>query len=315
MALNDVEYVLSSESSDDYYLNQFSTQAEGQKSQTLTTPSSGPIGSTPLAPEEEPDWVKNYTPSREREADHKAALLASIDDDDDDDSFIDLIPEGDDEKGKPTGRKHAQPEIDEVVAIDVDEDTKKESSQATARRARAASKPKSSLPLTVAPKLSDGLALLQSLDGGLDLSGDVGAVGRVKLDDGNLYLDIKGVVYRANAHPSNTMCVVTVGDDEAKITAVLDEAVMLTSERNLFASDEVMIHGELGEELDDNINESQSELEGKDDPAGTTAGENRRKKKAAESKSKGRPKSKAATKPKSGAIKKKISTKQPRKKK
>lgn len=188
----------------------------------------------------EPDWVRDFTPQKRNDADQKAALLAILDEDSDDESIINLVSQ--------------ERNVEEKLPKETDQAAKEISdSQKTptaAKRARAPTKPKSNLPLVAAPKMDDSLVLLQSAEGDLDLSGDVGAVGRVKLQEGALFLDIKGVLYRTNITPCNTVCVVTVGEDEARITSVLDEVVTLECERNLFACDETVVHGVLDDEMD-----------------------------------------------------------------
>lgn len=277
MGSNDSMYILSSDSSDEYSLDQFAVPGSAKK--RARAGSSKPASSSTPAPpgkaDDEPDWVKNYTPAGEADSDRRAAFIAALDDEDDDDSFVDLVPdsgEGDKAAQKADKRKGGKTE-------NKDKGTETPS---TSKRARTVQKRKTTLPLTVAPKLINSLVLVQGSDDGLDLSGDIGAVGRVKLEEGNLFLDIKGVVYRANSYDCNTLCMVNVGDEEAKIIAVMDEAVKLTATRNLFASDEIMVHGELGEEFDDN--ESQSELDGK---TGTNVAPGNGAKKA-KTKSKGR---------------------------
>lgn len=189
--------------------------------------------------DDEPDWVLDYSQTlpNDDEARRKAMIEAY---DDESDSFSDLNTQRLDESLSQTGKASSK-----KVSPDNDNGVEKQA----AKRPRSAAV-KSALPLVVASKLDESIVLLQSGDDGLDLSGDVGAVGRAKISEGSLFLDIKGVVYCANTYPCNTACVVAVGEDEAKITSVLDEAVTLSSERNLFASDEVVVHGDLDEELD-----------------------------------------------------------------
>lgn len=191
----------------------------------------------------DPDWVRDFTPQKKSDFDQRAALLASLADDSDDDSVINLVSQ------EPNPKEH---EATEDPAEPSKDNTQSRQPPPVSKRPRASVKPKSRLPLVVNPKLDDSLVLLQSVDGDLDLSGDVGAVGRVKLQEGSMFLDIKGVVYRTHINPCNTMCVVSVGEDDARITSVLDEVVTLECERNLFASDEVVVHGRLDESPDEN---------------------------------------------------------------
>ena len=49
-----------------------------------------------------------------------------------------------------------------------------------------------------------------------------------KLVNNRLYLDIKGVLYSTCMNPTNIICVVSIGDDEAKVTTATDEVITLT---------------------------------------------------------------------------------------
>jgi hypothetical protein len=68
----------------------------------------------------------------------------------------------------------------------------------------------------------------------LDLSGDVGAVGRFSVlkkpggEGENMFLDLKGVMYHATIVPSTTFMVVNLGPTEAKVgTDLLLSTVVL----------------------------------------------------------------------------------------
>lgn len=255
MSSDEIQPASLSDSSDDIgFLDEYSTRVASQKAGPSVPPqikdgTTEPSSAVPTSGVE-PDWVRDYTPKRRSDFDRKQALLALLDDDDDDDSVINLIsqePEEEPVASKPDPKTASKTKLEDPQR------------PPPPKRARAPAKPKSKLPLVVAPKLDDSLVLLQSVDGNLDLSGDIGAVGRVKVEEGALYLDIKGVVYRTSVNPCNTLCVVSVGEDEARVTTVLDEAVTLTSERNLFGSDEVIVHGDLDEDRDENVYYSHSD--------------------------------------------------------
>lgn len=250
---------LSSESSDDIgFLDDYASRisgGRGRPSAPHVNDQKDESGPSVPASDGEPDWVRDYTPKKQTDFDRKQALLASLDDDDDDDSVINLISQ------EPEEKQTASKQDTEPVSKSSAEDPQR---PAPPKRARVPSKPKSRLPLVVAPKLDDSLVLLQSVDEKMDLSGDIGAVGRVKVQEGDIFLDIKGVVYRTSVNPCNTLCVVSVGEDEARVTATLDETVILTSERNLFASDEIVVHGELDEDREDSAYYSQSDDVGRE---------------------------------------------------
>ncbi|KAJ8902832.1 hypothetical protein NDN08_006152 [Rhodosorus marinus] len=84
------------------------------------------------------------------------------------------------------------------------------------------------IPLICPPKLEENLVLAQSADVSFDLSGDVGAVGRVKIEEGKLSFDLKGTFYDAGRVACNSMLVVAVGDTEARVSSVIDEYLLLT---------------------------------------------------------------------------------------
>lgn len=73
----------------------------------------------------------------------------------------------------------------------------------------------------------------------LDLSGDVGAVGRFSVlkkpggDGDNMFLDLKGVMYRATIVPSTTFMVVNLGPTEAKVGGRTDSKRIVATWLNL----------------------------------------------------------------------------------
>ncbi|KAJ6764634.1 DNA-BINDING PROTEIN BIN4 [Salix koriyanagi] len=80
----------------------------------------------------------------------------------------------------------------------------------------------SRLPLVLSEKVQRSKALVECEGESIDLSGDMGAVGRVVIPDtpsGNseMYLDLKGTIYRTTIVPSRTFCVVSFGQSEAKV--------------------------------------------------------------------------------------------------
>lgn len=198
----------------------------------------------------EPGWVLNQTQSLPGDAEARRRAMNSVfDGEDEQDSVIDLISQ--------------EPENSPKALLE--ENQKNESGPTkTPRNQKQSQAPKSTLKLCVAPKLDESLVLLQSSDEALDLSGDMGAVGRVKIQDDALFLDIKGVVYRAKNQACNTVCVVHMADDEARVTSVLEEVLTLHAERNLFTSDEIVINGNLHEDLKDaSSDDSRDQSEGR----------------------------------------------------
>mmetsp|Transcript_13072 Transcript_13072/g.40261 ORF Transcript_13072/g.40261 Transcript_13072/m.40261 type:complete len:308 (+) Transcript_13072:162-1085(+) len=96
------------------------------------------------------------------------------------------------------------------------------------------------LPLVCAPKLDDSIVIAEASDLSFDLSGDVGAVGRIKIADQALSLDLKGIFYDTRRVASNSLCVVAVGDTEARITSATDEYLVLTESREVFGGERVL---------------------------------------------------------------------------
>ncbi|KAB1205258.1 DNA-binding protein BIN4 [Morella rubra] len=107
----------------------------------------------------------------------------------------------------------------------------------------------SRLPLVLPEKVHRSKALVECEGDSIDLSGDMGAVGRVVISDtpsGNheMYLDLKGTIYKTTIVPSRTFCVVSFGQSEAKIEAIMDDFIQLTPQSNVYES-ETMVEGTL----------------------------------------------------------------------
>lgn len=200
------------------------------------TPGSGEQGQN-----EEPDWVRAYSATLPSDEARRKAILAEFEEEDDD-SFFGL-------------GAHNGPSKEENMVVE-DEKNAKKPEKNNSKKGKLI-KPRSSLPIVVANKLDENITLLQTEGTGMDLSGDVGAVGRVKEQNGELYMDIKGIVYRGLVQKTNTLCMVSIGEDEAKITARLNHAVTLCCERDLFAEGEVIVHGNLDEDKGDSDPEYQ----------------------------------------------------------
>lgn len=233
---------------------------------------------------EDPDWVTSFTPTKVRPASTRrrprgisvdasavdgggVALYDddSADDDDDDDSILDLLgdEDGDDDlEGSGKGAGDNGKGVDGGLGEEDEEGNEGEdriaggASDADASRGRsgkalngvAKSAVRSSMPLVAAAKLDENLILTQAGSSGLDLSGDVGAVGRVKVDESGVSLDMKGALYTCDVVDTNTVCVVAVGEDEARVTAVFDQVLALTEDTVAFGGNEMLISGVLEED-------------------------------------------------------------------
>ncbi|KAF7088708.1 hypothetical protein CFC21_091784 [Triticum aestivum] len=141
------------------------------------------------------------------------------------------------------------------------------------------------LPLTIADKVQRSKALVECDGDSIDLSGDIGAVGRIVISNGptgnhDLLLDLKGTVYKSTIVPSRTFCVVSVGQTEAKIEAIMNDFIQLEPHSNLFES-ETMMEGTLdgftfdsdgeGDRLHElNASQNDPNNENEDQPKGKT---------------------------------------------
>nr|XP_011470157.1 PREDICTED: DNA-binding protein BIN4 [Fragaria vesca subsp. vesca]XP_011470158.1 PREDICTED: DNA-binding protein BIN4 [Fragaria vesca subsp. vesca]XP_011470160.1 PREDICTED: DNA-binding protein BIN4 [Fragaria vesca subsp. vesca]XP_011470161.1 PREDICTED: DNA-binding protein BIN4 [Fragaria vesca subsp. vesca] len=93
----------------------------------------------------------------------------------------------------------------------------------------------STLPLVLSEKVHRTKALVECEKDSIDLSGDMGAVGRVIVSESRsghseMCLDLKGTVYKTTIVPSRTFCVVSFGPSEAKIEAIMNDFIQLKPE-------------------------------------------------------------------------------------
>ncbi|XP_062147456.1 DNA-binding protein BIN4 [Alnus glutinosa] len=107
----------------------------------------------------------------------------------------------------------------------------------------------SRLPLVLSEKVHRSKALVECEGDSIDLSGDMGAVGRVVISDapsGNhdMYLDLKGTIYKTTIVPSRTFCIVSFGQSEAKIEAIMNDFIQLKPQSNVYEA-ETMVEGTL----------------------------------------------------------------------
>lgn len=169
------------------------------------------------------------------------------------------------------------------------------------------------LPLIIPDKVQRSKALIECDGDSIDLSGDIGAVGRVVISNGptgnqDLLLDLKGTIYKSTIVPSRTFCVVSLGQTEAKIEAIMNDFIQLEPQSNLFEA-ETMMEGTLdgftfdsdgeGDKLpESHAFQNDQNNDDEDQPKAKT------KRKAEKSAGKGQKKAKVAAKtPKKGARK------------
>ncbi|KAF8008275.1 hypothetical protein BT93_K2065 [Corymbia citriodora subsp. variegata] len=132
------------------------------------------------------------------------------------------------------------------------------------------------------------LALVECEGDSIDLSGDMGSVGRVVIADtpsGNqdMFLDLKGTIYKTTIVPCRTFCVVSFGQSEAKIEAIMNDFVQLSAQSNISEA-ETMVEGTLdgfsfdSDEEPDKISKATAhQIDQKDVAEGETVGKTKRK--------------------------------------
>lgn len=283
-------FVISSgEESDDVPIgsNPVGSASASASAADLLTLDTAPISATPPAEidvddDDEPDWVRSFTPTTQSPKKRRPSLAGRrqvVDDADSDDSFLNLLSDNDDDdEGSGTGSGAGSGKGGDSGSAGGSGDALDEGgggkakgkpkSPAKAIAGAAAGRMKnarSCMPLVCVPKFEEKLVLLQSESTALDLSGDVGAVGRVKVsvDCDEMWLDIKGTLYSCDSQLINTVCVVSVGEDEARVTAVFDEIVTLHEDNSTFGAGEKLVSGMLDEDGDGDGAEDEPEGDGK----------------------------------------------------
>ncbi|OMO97731.1 hypothetical protein COLO4_14399 [Corchorus olitorius] len=107
----------------------------------------------------------------------------------------------------------------------------------------------SRLPLVLSEKVHRSKALIECEGDSVDLSGDLGAVGRIVISDSasenhDMLLDLKGTIYKTTIVPSRTFCIVSFGQSEAKIEAIMNDFIQLKPQFNVYEA-ETMVEGTL----------------------------------------------------------------------
>ncbi|KAJ4726789.1 DNA-binding protein BIN4 [Melia azedarach] len=123
----------------------------------------------------------------------------------------------------------------------------------------------STLPLLLSEKVQRTKALVECEGESIDLSGDMGAVGRIVVPDNNgnceMYLDLKGTIYKSTIVPSRTFCIVSFGQSEAKIEAIMNDFIQLKPQSNVYEA-ETMVEGTLDGFSFDSEDESDKVVKG-----------------------------------------------------
>ncbi|XP_018457294.1 DNA-binding protein BIN4-like isoform X2 [Raphanus sativus] len=156
-------------------------------------------------------------------------------------------------------------DTDSIVAEEVttDKNTKPSSSGSSSR-----------LPLVLSEKVNRTKVLVECEGDSIDLSGDMGAVGRVVVSDTteDMFFDLKGTIYKSTIVPSRTFCVVNVGQSEAKIEAIMNDFVQLTRVSNVYEA-ETMVEGTLEGFLFDSDDEGNKNAKTASKPADDQRGD------------------------------------------
>ncbi|DBA02842.1 TPA: hypothetical protein N0F65_006632 [Lagenidium giganteum] len=134
------------------------------------------------------------------------------------------------------------------------------------------------MPLVMSTSLPKASTLLVQLeDSKLDLSGDVGAIGRFhSQDDGGVVLDIKGHQYIGEIVPCGTFMVVGIGATEAKVENMVTDFCQITQKLSVIESiSGVVLAGKTGEVSSSDEGAESPTRTGK--PAATLKGRKRKK--------------------------------------
>ncbi|KAK9097514.1 hypothetical protein Sjap_023011 [Stephania japonica] len=243
-----------------------------------------------ISREASPDWLRSFQAPRQS--------VLSLSSDSEHSPANSPVKEDEDDSSSLTARKNAKSpkkvKDQDSILIDISEDSPirkgtKSKSKSTVTHAKAEndiereekdiegsvakehifekqtdSHVSSSLPLVMSEKVLRSKVLVECEGDSIDLSGDVGAVGRVVISDassGNheMLLDLKadfdiggfyqgvdsgGTIYKTTIVPSRTFCVVSFGQAEAKVEAIMNDFIQLTPQSNVYEA-ETMLEGTL----------------------------------------------------------------------
>ena len=212
---------------------------------------------------DEPDWVVEQA-----SADKRTARAPSSSGDSPSIAGDDKPPEAPDDAASDLWSSDEKPAEEEE-----EEEEEEEASQAVASQASPGAKPKpkslkappaSRLPFVLPPKVRRDLLVLESTDSTLDLSGDSGTIGRLRVHSQSssattppphgehaLTLDLKGKVFDGDVVPCNTLCVVSIDGKQAKVEAVCSDFVRLGAPRGSIFDMEAVQEGDFGDDFFD----------------------------------------------------------------
>ncbi|KAM0000577.1 putative DNA-binding protein BIN4 [Helianthus debilis subsp. tardiflorus] len=213
-----------------------------------------------------PDWLRNveappttsiWALSSSSSSDAAAAAAASEDDDDDQLPISSVVRKSpkepktwEEEEEHEAQLPKVEEEEEETSASRLQENDDHKVLETTDKKQQTGPYISSSrLPLLLADKVQRSKVLVECEGESIDLSGDLGSVGRVVISDspsGNqdMLLDLKGTIYKTTILPSRTFCVVSFGQSEAKIEAIMNDFIQLKPQSNVYEA-ETMVEGTL----------------------------------------------------------------------
>ncbi|KAJ7536358.1 hypothetical protein O6H91_12G065800 [Diphasiastrum complanatum] len=171
----------------------------------------------------------------------KLDVLQEADEDEDDDDTLPLLG---------ASKKKGEAKIQREKSTPSNEELLHEHEFAGEQDRRQRPRITSTLPLVFADKVHTSKVLVECEGNALDLSGDVGAVGRFSANtiheknSLDLLLDLKGILYKAAIIPSNSFFVVNMGPSEAKVEAIMNDFLQLQPATNS-SENETLIEGTL----------------------------------------------------------------------
>ncbi|CAH8321195.1 unnamed protein product [Eruca vesicaria subsp. sativa] len=182
-------------------------------------------------------------------------------------------------KKKPNSGRQIPKEENSAQEISEDKDTDSIVAEevTTDKNTKPSSGSSSRLPLVLSEKVNRTKVLVECEGDSIDLSGDMGAVGRVVVSDTteDVFLDLKGTIYKSTIVPSRTFCILFLLDYmfPCQIEAIMNDFIQLTPVSNVYEA-ETMVEDQLGfsfESDDEGNKNAKTGTKPPDDQSGDTA--------------------------------------------
>lgn len=146
-----------------------------------------------------------------------------------------------DDNASSSNRKAAVVEDDDYVKDEVSA-TPKAKEEAEGEGSKGPKKISNSVNLILPPKIgatSANTFIMQATRPELDLTGDIGAVGVMDLNqkDKSFSVDMKGILFKAHVIPTSTFLLVSVSGNDAKIESVIEQGWHLEYLGNMMDSE------------------------------------------------------------------------------